>query len=783
MIGHSFVIRISSFVIFPPASRLRETGHSKPPAVLENRPLPELEFVQISRYQSPAMPREPRVLIIDRTQRAWATLSAVVCAVAGGAYVCYANWSVSGPSGGSVPGLIFGSIAAAMMIFAGLLAARRRFPAARIGSAQFWMKGHLWIGTLTVPFALFHAGFGLGGRVEILLWILFFGVILSGFWGLLLQQLLPRIMFENVPRETFIEQIPHLCDRFTAESDCLLADVCGPLEVSITPFEIKQYESHWKPHFDEDRKKNRNDYPKTASDAIHFQKFLGKVYVGAPTPVPASIAEPPQPTVASAAPPVMKSVAQIKAPEAPPPTDTAEATAAKPKPDPKAMLAAMKAKSAGTTEPVTKAASVDVPEDSHPAPVTPPAAAKPDPRAMMAAAKAKKAQEAAAAASPELSPTPDNPPATTEATAPAKPDPKAMMAAARAKKAAAEAALATPEPATATPADPPVAEAPAKPDPKAMLAAAKAKREAAAAAAASPSADLTPEPAPVTPVDVPVAAAPAKPDPKAMMAAAKAKREAAAAAAITPSSDLTPEPVAAVPADAAVATPPAKPDPKAMMAAAKAKREAAAAGAAPSTPVPEPSPAAEIAQPSVPQAPAGKPDPKAMMAAMKAKKEAAAQQAGTTSAAAAPPAAKANPLAQLKAVKEPPAEVSASADLIAAAKGAPPTPVQIKELKLFYLELIRPQLPLQPVTQNWREAIRRSIMVCQIRSDNQHPAFTPILDHLLDRCEQRRQFAMIQRYHFWLHGWLLVHIPVTVALYVVLVVHAIVALRVVPFGN
>ena len=45
-------------------------------------------------------------------------------------------------------------------------------------------------------------------------------------------------------------------------------------------------------------------------------------------------------------------------------------------------------------------------------------------------------------------------------------------------------------------------------------------------------------------------------------------------------------------------------------------------------------------------------------------------------------------------------------DLVAAAKVAPPTPTQIKELKLFYLELIRPQLPMQPATQSWREAIR-----------------------------------------------------------------------------
>ncbi len=594
------------------------------------------------------------MLIIDRTQRTWATLSAVVCAVAGGVYVWYANWAVNGATGGSVPGLIFGSIAAAMMVFAGLLGARRRFPAARIGSAQFWMKGHLWIGTLTVPFALFHAGFGLGGRVEILLWILFFGVILSGFWGLLLQQLLPRLMFENVSRETFIEQIPHLCNRFTAESDCLLADVCGPLEVSISPVEIKQYAPHWQPYFEEDRKKNRNEYPKTESDAVHFQKFLKKVYASAPisTPVSDNAAEVPPPAttpaVVPAAAPVMKSVAQTKAPEKTPaitsPGATTEGAAPKAKPDLAAMKAAAKAK---TADGVDAPAIPESPADGRsPAPASPPAAKpKPDLAAMRAAAKAK---------------------------------------------------------ATGGDATPPTASSETAPD------------------------SGIPTPA------APPAAKP-KPDLAAMRAAAKAK--AAGGDATPPAATSETAPDSGIPAPAA--PPAAKPKPDLAAMRAKAKPVAAAAGSSPIVPAPESSATAE------------------------------------------PPAT--NPLGPLKPVKEPPA--TAPADLVAAAKGAPPTPAQIQELKLFYLELIRPQLPLQPATESWREAIRRSIMVCQIRSDNQHPDFIPIFDQLLDLCEQRRQFAMIQRYHFWLHGWLLVHIPVTVALYLVLAAHAVSALRVIPFGN
>lgn len=493
------------------------------------------------------------MLIIDRTQRIWAALSLGICALAGGVYVVYSANALNGPSGGSVPGLIFGSIAAGMMIFAGLLAARRRFPSARLGSAQFWLRGHLWIGTLTVPFALFHAGFGWGGRLEWLLWLLFFAVIVSGFWGLGLQQILPRMMLEQIPRETFIEQVPHLCVRFTAESDRLLADICGPLKVDLRASDLQLYQPHFVPHFEEDRKKNRQDYPKSISEAEQFQLFLAKIYAKASGGLP-------------------------------PPVDS-------------------------TVRPSISANDIAVsPAVNSPAQVTAPAA--------------------------------DLPPSEVSESAP------------------------------------PVS---AKPNPQAMLAAMKAKKEAAAVAAAT-------------------AAAPA------------------------------------------VTTPP------------------------------------EVASSAVPPDPpvtASKPDPQAMLAAMKAKKAAAA---GTSSEA----ISAANPLAAVKPVKEPTEPRPA---LTAATKIAPPSAAQLGELQQFYLELIRPQLPLCSPSQRWMESMRRATLACRIRQSSVHPQFIEVYERLHDVCEQRRQFAFVMRYHRWLHGWLLIHIPATVALYVILAVHVVAALRVIPFGN
>ena len=50
------------------------------------------------------------------------------------------------------------------------------------------------------------------------------------------------------------------------------------------------------------------------------------------------------------------------------------------------------------------------------------------------------------------------------------------------------------------------------------------------------------------------------------------------------------------------------------------------------------------------------------------------------------------------------------------------------------------------------------------------------LEQLATLCEERRQMADQERIHFWLHSWLLLHIPLSVALLVLGVVHAVTTL-------
>src|SRR6266852_5017938 len=96
---------------------------------------------------------------IDSTHRSWGFMAVAVGIASLIAYVWYASSQPGGPRGGTAMGLAFGIAGYALMLFEGLLGARKKVPVWRLGRAQTWMRGHLWLGLVTLPLILFHAGF------------------------------------------------------------------------------------------------------------------------------------------------------------------------------------------------------------------------------------------------------------------------------------------------------------------------------------------------------------------------------------------------------------------------------------------------------------------------------------------------------------------------------------------------------------------------------------------------------------------------------------------------
>ena len=174
-------------------------------------------------------------MLIDRTHQPWAVASAGILAVATLIYVAAVSFSERAWSGGSAIGLAYGIGGFGMMVFAGLLSARKKFRIWRIGRAQTWMRGHLWLGLLSLPIILFHAGFAFGGPLTRVMMWLFIVVIVSGLAGAALQHVLPRIMFERLPMETIYEEIPHVRAQLVTESETIVAAACGALAVVSEP--------------------------------------------------------------------------------------------------------------------------------------------------------------------------------------------------------------------------------------------------------------------------------------------------------------------------------------------------------------------------------------------------------------------------------------------------------------------------------------------------------------------------------------------------------------------
>jgi hypothetical protein len=177
---------------------------------------------------------------MDRTQRGWAFASLAFLAISAGVYFLYALESPQGPRGGSTVGLTFGIIGFAFMIFAALLGARKRVPTWRVGRAQAWMRGHLWLGILALPIILFHGGFHFGGTLtRVLMWLLIITVF-SGVFGAALQHYVPRVMTSDVPLETIYDEIGRVRSLLREEADRAVESLCGSLGLGKTSSEEGQ---------------------------------------------------------------------------------------------------------------------------------------------------------------------------------------------------------------------------------------------------------------------------------------------------------------------------------------------------------------------------------------------------------------------------------------------------------------------------------------------------------------------------------------------------------------
>jgi len=175
-------------------------------------------------------------VLIDRSHKPWGIATVAILVVAVAIYVPSALGSTP-PSGGSLLGLVYGIAGFGAMAVVTLLALRKKFPIWRIGRTKVWMRAHLWLGALSLPLILLHAGFLFGhGLTSILMWLFVF-VYLSGFFGAYLQHTMPRRILRDVPMETIYDQIGHVREQLLDEGDTVVAEASGKLQVAVPVIE------------------------------------------------------------------------------------------------------------------------------------------------------------------------------------------------------------------------------------------------------------------------------------------------------------------------------------------------------------------------------------------------------------------------------------------------------------------------------------------------------------------------------------------------------------------
>lgn len=182
------------------------------------------------------------ILYNDRRQvLTWGLTTLALCLLAIGLRVYLRPAETETMSGGGWVGLTYGILGGALILFALSLTLLRFVPSwSFLGRRSVWLKGHIWLGTLSFVLILCHSGLRFGGFFEQVLYLAFFLVVLTGIAGVALQQFLPRWLTQEVPCEVPYEQIPNVCAAMRDNAD-LEVDVKCTSPVPATAARIRSW--------------------------------------------------------------------------------------------------------------------------------------------------------------------------------------------------------------------------------------------------------------------------------------------------------------------------------------------------------------------------------------------------------------------------------------------------------------------------------------------------------------------------------------------------------------
>ncbi|MFN0011821.1 MAG: hypothetical protein ACKVS8_09285 [Phycisphaerales bacterium] len=175
-------------------------------------------------------------MLIDNKHKPWMIATLVLAAGATAWYVIDAPRHMNQMYGSTAAGLTFGIAGYAIMWFCAALGMKRRVPHWKLGRAQTWLRGHIWLGLLLVVLVAYHSGFQAVGPQGWSLWIVLGLVTASGLMGLFIQQTVPRILYhglhplQSMNAESPAQQIKELIADCAAEAEKTVIHYAGSLD-------------------------------------------------------------------------------------------------------------------------------------------------------------------------------------------------------------------------------------------------------------------------------------------------------------------------------------------------------------------------------------------------------------------------------------------------------------------------------------------------------------------------------------------------------------------------
>ena len=122
-----------------------------------------------------------------------------------------------------LPDFFSGWILFISMIMLGLYNIRKKISILPLLSNSIWLQVHIYLGLFAVWFFLMHISWSFPeGRLELAVAILFFIVIVSGFYGLYITRVTPRILTVLSDEEIIYERIPEFNKKLQIEAETLI---------------------------------------------------------------------------------------------------------------------------------------------------------------------------------------------------------------------------------------------------------------------------------------------------------------------------------------------------------------------------------------------------------------------------------------------------------------------------------------------------------------------------------------------------------------------------------